>query len=91
MFIPIDDPEDEQEKLLTNAEKKIRREKDRRDARKRVKQEVEKWEQFYANSKKYFKVGKVVGQPEYTGEPPRLCADAEKARPKRKMKVKDEL
>ena len=91
MFIPIDDPDDQREIMMSNAEKKVRREKDKREARKRVKQEVEKWEKFYVNSKKYFKVGKVVGQQELSGEPPELCAEAKKARPKRAMKVKDEL
>lgn len=90
MFIPIDDPDDEREKSLTSAQRKTRKEKERRDAKKRVKQEVEKWEKFYTNSKKYFQVGRVVAQ-EYTGDIPELCAEAQKARPKRKMKVKDEI
>ena len=91
MFIPVDDPNDEKEKQLSSGQKKVRLEQDRRVAKKRVRQEVEKWEKFYSNSDKYFKIGKVVGQKPFTGESPELCPEAKKARPKRKMKVKDEL
>ena len=80
IYIPVDDPEEE----ITSGEKKTRAEKERRDAKKRVSQEVQNWENFYTNSKKYFPVGKVVGLEKPTGPPPELCADAQKGRPKRK-------
>jgi hypothetical protein len=49
-----------------------------------VLQEVSKWEAFYRNHKKYFEVGKLVGVPEYTRDPPELCEPAQKGRPQRK-------
>jgi len=90
IYIPIeptpgDDPAvDEVEKKLSSAEKKMRAERERREAKKRVRKEVEKWETFYRESKKYFEVGKLVGVGEYTGPAPTLCASAQKGRPKRK-------
>ena len=80
IYIPIDDPDE----VITSAQRKIRAERDRRKAKEKVQQEVQKWESFYQNSKKYFLVGELVGVPEYTGEPPKLCEPAQKGRPKRK-------
>ncbi|KAJ4513013.1 hypothetical protein HRR78_002860 [Exophiala dermatitidis] len=86
IYIPIDDPEEE----ITSGARKTRAEKERRDAKKRVLQEVRKWEEFYKNHPKYFEVGKVVNVSEYTGEPPKLCEAAQKGRPQRKnMKKAD--
>ncbi|KAL2395251.1 hypothetical protein ABEF93_002740 [Exophiala dermatitidis] len=86
IYIPIDDPEEE----ITSGARKARAEKERRDAKKRVLQEVRKWEEFYKNHPKYFEVGKVVNVSEYTGEPPKLCEAAQKGRPQRKnMKKAD--
>jgi len=85
IYIPIDDPDEE----ITSGAKKVRAEKERRDAKKRVLQEVAKWESFYRKHKKYFEVGKLIGVGEYTGAPPKLCEVAEKGRPKRKNMKKD--
>ncbi|KAK7898039.1 hypothetical protein LTR67_004671 [Exophiala xenobiotica] len=80
IYIPIDDPDEE----ISSRARKTRAEKERREARKRVMQEVSKWEAFYRNHKKYFAVGKLVGVPEYTTDPPELCEPVQKGRPKRK-------
>jgi len=85
LYIPIDD-DDEQ---ISSGEKKTRAEKERREAKKKVQQEVRKWEDFYKKSKKYFEVGKVVGQKEHTGPPPELCEAAAKSRQKRKKASTD--
>ena len=91
MYIPVED-EDDQEgedvaggKRLSSGERKIRREQELREARRKVRAEVERWGRFYANSEKYFAVGRVeVGSDEEaTGELPDLCEAAEKARPRR--------
>ncbi|KAH0828228.1 hypothetical protein AYO21_03787 [Fonsecaea monophora] len=81
IYIPIEDDPDED---ISSAARKLRAEKERREARKKVLDEVRRWEGFYRNHKKYFEVGKLVGVPEYTGEPPKLCEPADKGRPKRK-------
>ena len=80
IYIPIEDPDEE----ISNGARKTRAEKERREAKKRVFQEVTKWEAFYRNHKKYFEVGKVVGVSEYPGDAPKLCEQAQKGRPKRK-------
>jgi len=80
IYIPIDDPDEE----IASGAKKMRAEKERREAKKRVLQEVKKWEDFYKNHKKYFQVGRLVEVPEYPDEPPKLCESAQKGRPKRK-------
>jgi predicted heme/steroid binding protein len=81
IYIPVEDDPDED---ISSGARKLRAEKERRDAKKKVLAEVNKWEEFYRNHKKYFEVGKLVGVPEYTGEAPKLCEPAEKGRPKRK-------
>ncbi|KEF53199.1 uncharacterized protein A1O9_10647 [Exophiala aquamarina CBS 119918] len=86
IYIPVDDPDED----ITSAQKKIRAERDRRKAKEKVQQEVQKWESFYKTSKKYFQVGELVGVPEYTGEPPKLCEPAQKGRPKRKNQKQHE-
>ncbi|KIV81566.1 hypothetical protein PV11_03742 [Exophiala sideris] len=80
IYIPIEDPDEE----ISSGARKTRAEKERREAKKRVLQEVAKWEGFYRNSKKYFEVGKLVGVPEYSDNAPKLCEQAQKGRPKRK-------
>jgi predicted heme/steroid binding protein len=84
-------------KLTTKAQRKIRAEQERREARKRVHREVDKWLRFYREHGKYFEVGRLVaddGDAEglagkakegvrYEGEVPALCEAAERARPKR--------
>jgi len=88
LYVPIEDDPDED---ISSGARKLRAEKERREAKKRVLTEVNKWEEFYRDHKKYFEVGKLTGVPEYTGEPPTLCEPAEKGRPKRKnMNAKKE-
>ena len=88
IYLPIEDDPDEE---ITSRARKLRSEKERREAKKKVLREVTKWEEFYKKHKKYFEVGKLVGVPEYTCEPPLLCEPAEKGRPKRKnMNAKKE-
>ena len=81
IYVPV---EDDAEEDISSGAKKLRSEKERREARKRVFTEVSKWEDFYRNHKKYFEVGKLVDAPQYPAEPPTLCEPAEKGRPKRK-------
>lgn len=86
IYIPIDDPSED----ISSAQRKIRAERDRRKAKDKVQQEVQNWEGFYSSSKKYFQVGELIGVPEYTGEPPKLCEPAQKGRPKRKNQQPNE-
>jgi len=86
IYIPIDDPEEE----ISSGERKKRAERERREAKKRVLREVQKWEDFYRNSKKYFEAGTLVGVEEHTGPPPPLCDAAQQGRPKRKRGSVDE-
>ncbi|KAK5091771.1 hypothetical protein LTR05_001956 [Lithohypha guttulata] len=81
VYLPVEDPDEN----ISSAERKTRAERERRVARKKVRDEVDRWVKFYTNSKKYFEVGKVVGvEDEPAGPAPTLCAQAEKGRPKRK-------
>ena len=82
MHIPVEDDPDEE---ISSGHKKVRVEKDRREAKKRMLKEVEKWDKFYRESKKYFVVGRLVGEEQETfrGAAPVLCAQADKGRPKR--------
>ena len=79
IYIPVDDNEE----VISSAERKTRAERERREARKKVQQEVQKWVDFYRNSKKYFEVGKVVGHGRRDGQPLELCESAMMSRPKR--------
>lgn len=47
---------------LTSGQRKIRAEREKREAKAKVRREVEKWVRFYGRSEKYFEVGKVVGR-----------------------------
>ncbi|KAI1908872.1 hypothetical protein LOZ12_005080 [Ophidiomyces ophidiicola] len=89
MFIPIEDDDDsEVEKALSKAAKKIRRERELREARQMVYKQVKHWVDFYGKSDKYFYVGRLV--PEQNGENPdikqekrQLCEKAKQDRPRR--------
>ncbi|OJJ45747.1 hypothetical protein ASPZODRAFT_133615 [Penicilliopsis zonata CBS 506.65] len=88
MFIPIDNEDDEAEKLLTSGQRKIRREQERRQAKAQVRGQVQHWENFFRNHKKYFEAGKVVGDPDAVDGKPvpekrPLCAAALQNRPRR--------
>lgn len=81
IYIPIDDPDEE----ISSGERKTRAERERRLAKKKVQDEVDRWVRFYKNSKKYFEVGQVIGLDDVPDSPaPTLCAEAQKGRPKRK-------
>lgn len=80
VYLPIEDLPNEG---ISSRERKTRAERERRLAKKKVIDEVDNWVLFYSKSKKYFKVGDVVGVPEPTGPIPTLCAQAQKGRPKR--------
>lgn len=87
MYIPIEDADDShREKSLTAIEKRLRHEKEVREARERVQAQVDHWVRFYSTHQKYFAVGKVV--PEDTDEEPQtekreLCESAQQNRPRR--------
>jgi predicted heme/steroid binding protein len=93
MFIPVEDEEDEEGggMGLSKGQKKIRAEQEKREARKKVAKEVERWVQFYRGSSKYFEVGRVIDVSDGDGsgkegegaEAPILCEAAEMARPTR--------
>ena len=80
VYLPIED----EEEVIGSGERKVRAERERREARRRVREEVAKWEGFYREHKKYFAVGRVTGVEGYTGEAKQLCEQAKKGRPKRK-------
>lgn len=79
MYVPVEDVEDDEGEgkqgvvegkkvvRLTSGQKKIRAEQERREARKKVHAEVDKWVRFYRGPEKYFEVGRVVGVTIGTG------------------------
>lgn len=114
MWIPIEDVDDEEDgdgrrgekanrgMSLTSGQRKIRAEQEKREARKKVEKEVDKWVTFYRNSAKYFEVGRLmVDQHQGSGSEsdigrnkkpdliPKLCETAEKARPRRSQLNRD--
>lgn len=88
MFIPVEDVEEEG---ITSAQRKIRREREVRLARAAVEKTVQRWEGFFRNHKRYFQVGRVVGDGVVDGEVGRrvLCESARKQRPKRSEMKKE--
>lgn len=80
VYLPVEDPAEE----ISSGERKKRAERDKREAKKKVLQEVQRWEGFYRNHKKYFEVGRVTETGEHTGPAPELCEQAQKGRPKRR-------
>jgi predicted heme/steroid binding protein len=98
MYIPVEDDEEtnqEEKALLSSRERKLRREREVREAKAKVRAQVEHWEGFFRNHDKYFEVGKVIvdiaedeeedGAPKSKSKPKRpLCEAAKKNRPKRK-------
>lgn len=91
VYMFLDDPEDPEEQKLSSGEKKVRAERERREARKKVQKEVEKWVNFYRNNKRYTEVGMLVGMPDVVeGEPPKLCGSAQKGRPKRRKRKNED-
>ena len=84
MFMPIDGDEEER---LSAAEVKLRRERERREAKRKVEGTVKHWEDFFRAGKggEYFEVGKVAGREGWEKRTPikPLCEKAQKQRPVR--------
>ncbi|OJD19605.1 hypothetical protein AJ78_00462 [Emergomyces pasteurianus Ep9510] len=84
MYIPIEDDDGSPVEMgMTKAQKKIRREREMREARARVLEQVKHWRDFFANHKDYFEVGRVIGVDRDKGPERELCESAQKRRPKR--------
>lgn len=83
MYIPLDDPEGDAQ--LTKTELKIRREREKREARKRVKEGIEGWAKVFRGEtgRPYFLVGKVKKDEGELGPVRELCEAAKGSRPKR--------
>lgn len=83
MFLPIDDPEIDG--LYSSGEMKILREKERREAKKKMYDALKHWVDFFGNSKKYTRIGEVKREKgwETKGPKPTLCARAQEGRVKR--------
>lgn len=82
MFIPVDEQDDVEG--LGSGERKVRRERDVRTARGKVRRTVQHWEGFFRNNKKYFEVGKVIGLEDVPKVKRELCQAAVQQRPRRK-------
>jgi hypothetical protein len=85
MFLPIDDPETDAH--WTAAEMEALRAQERQDALDRVHKALKHWVDFFANSKKYTRVGYVKREEGWLEKMPKreLCAPAKKGRSKRKI------
>ncbi|WEW54649.1 hypothetical protein PRK78_000069 [Emydomyces testavorans] len=100
MYVPVeDDDASEAERGMSRAQKKVRREREMREARKMVEKQVRHWVEFYEKSDKYFAVGRVVperdgrrGEEEEEGRGGKrreLCESAKEGRPRR-SKLREE-
>ncbi|KAN0106782.1 cytochrome b5 [Hyaloscypha variabilis] len=80
MFLPKDDPEIDG--LYSSAQMKILREQEKRKAKIETYNALKHWVDFFANSKKYTKVGQVKREKgwETKGPAPTLCARAQEGR-----------
>ncbi|KAK6084525.1 Membrane steroid-binding protein 1 [Seiridium cupressi] len=85
MHIPLDDPE--VDKHFTAQELVELKQKEVENARQKVHDQLKHWVNFFAKSPKYPKVGMVKREKNWLESEPRkkLCAQAEKGRPKRKV------
>jgi predicted heme/steroid binding protein len=83
MYIPVDDPEEDAK--LTKTELKIRRERERREAKRRVKEGIEGWAQVFRGEtgRPYFQVGSLKKEEGELGPVRELCQAAKESRPKR--------
>lgn len=83
MFVPLD----EEGEVVSARERKVRREREMRVARGKVREAVKGWERMFDGGKggKYFWVGRVVGgEKEWEGTERReLCESAQKGRKRR--------
>jgi len=84
MYMPI---EDDDISNLTKTQLKLRREKDRRKARKKVREGIEGWERVFKGEtgRPYFWVGIIKREEGWLEKLPKrtLCEPAESGRPKR--------
>lgn len=86
MFLPVDDPE--VDKYFTTAEMERMRGEEMAAAKERAFEALNHWVKFFANSKKYHRVGFVKRGEGWLEKLPRreLCAQAQKGRQTRKRK-----
>lgn len=84
MFLPLDDPAIDSQ--YTSGQLKALKEQERRRAHEEVHKALEHWVGFFANSKKYTKIGKVKREPgwEEKLEKRELCETAQRKRKPRK-------
>ena len=84
MFIPLDDPAIDSQ--YTSGQLKALREQERRHAKEEVRKALQHWVDFFANSKKYTRVGTVKREEgwEEKLETRELCEPARKKRKARK-------
>ncbi|KAK2597978.1 hypothetical protein QQS21_005894 [Conoideocrella luteorostrata] len=84
MFLPIEDPE--VDKYWTTAEMEKLRAEELANAKERAHAALKHWVDFFANSKKYTKVGYMKREEGWLEKLPRreLCAQAQKGRSKRR-------
>lgn len=89
MFMPVSTQDIDA--LFTSGEMKIRLEQERRVARKKAHEALKHWVDFFENSPKYTKVGKVKREEgwENVGPVLTLCEAAERQRPTREPPVRD--
>lgn len=85
MHIPRDDPE--VDRHFTAAELAELKKKELEDAKQKVHDQLSHWVNFFAKSPKYPKIGTVKREKNWLEKEPRkkLCSQAEKGRPKRKI------
>ena len=88
MYIPVEDAE--QDAQMSSGQLKVRREQERRVARKRVQEGIEGWAKVLGGEtgRPYFKVGEIYREPGWLEKLPKrqLCKLAVEARPKRDAK-----
>ena len=86
MYIPVDDPEADAQ--LSKGELKIRRERDMRVAKRKIKETIDHWASVFKGEtgRPYFLVGTVKRDKDWLEKSPQrpLCAQAEQGRPTRK-------
>ena len=93
-YVPIDVPPfDELDGVKVQAAQKIYREQELRKARKQMEQTLEGWGKMFRGDggKDYFEIGEVVREGGWLERLPRrkLCAQAERGRPKPKVQARD--
>lgn len=85
MYIPLDSPEDDAK--LSKRELKIRREREIREGKKRVREGIEHWASVFRGEtgRPYFYIGQIKREPGWLENLPKreLCQPAREGRPKR--------